>query len=164
MDTDAGPVLIAVDLGLRTGVAAFGPDGRLLAHRSMHLPDRSALRRAVPRVLRELGPPAHVVVEGDRALGTIWGRAAARHGAPVRGVAPERWREALLHPSEVRGGRAKGVADRVARQIIDWSGMARPTSLRADVAEAICIGLWGCMAVGWLDELPRELRRENRGR
>ncbi|MBC8076709.1 MAG: hypothetical protein H7Y32_11595, partial [Chloroflexales bacterium] len=46
-----------------------------------------------------------------------------------------------------------------ARRVIAWAGAPRPTSLRHDAAEAILIGLWGALEVGWLPALPPELRR-----
>jgi hypothetical protein len=52
---------------------------------------------------------------------------------------------------------AKRTAAEVARRIIEWSGAPRPTSLRHDAAEAILIGLWGAIVLGWLDR--REARR-----
>ena len=45
-----------------------------------------------------------------------------------------------------------------ARRIIEWSGAPRPTSLRHDAAEAVLIGFWGVLEVGWLDAVPPELR------
>jgi hypothetical protein len=100
---EGGPRLLAVDLGLKTGLAAYGADGRLL-------------------------------------------------------------RYVLLHPSERRDGQAaKRNADRLARAVIEWSGAARPTSLRHDAAEAVCIGLWGVLEVGWLAGLPAELSTRSRG-
>jgi hypothetical protein len=41
--------------------------------------------------------------------------------------------------------------------VIEWSGAARPTSLRHDAAEAILIGLWGLLEAGWMGRLPDEL-------
>lgn len=38
--------------------------------------------------------------------------------------------------------------------MIDWSGARRPTSLRHDAAEAIMIGLWGVLHLGWLVPSP----------
>jgi len=40
-----------------------------------------------------------------------------------------------------------------------WSGARRPTSLRDAAAEAILIGLWGALEVGWLAALPEAVRR-----
>ena len=55
--------------------------------------------------------------------------------------------------------RLKEKAEALARTVIDWSDAPRPTSLRHDAAEAILIGLWGVLEVGWLEELPGALRR-----
>ena len=42
----------------------------------------------------------------------------------------------------------------LARRVIEWCGAPRPTSLRHDAAEAILIGLWGVLELGWVDALP----------
>jgi hypothetical protein len=161
---DQGGALLAVDLGLRTGLALYADDGRLRRYRSQHFGSRDALRRAASRALDEAGDLRHLVVEGDAALARIWGRAAQRAGAAVHPVTAERWRGALLHPSQRRDpAAAKRSADRLARAVIEWSGAARPTSLRHDAAEAICIGLWGVQAVGWLVALPPEIDPARRG-
>jgi hypothetical protein len=127
----------------------------LRRYRSQHFGSKDALRRAAPRTVADAGEVRHLVVEGDLALARIWGRAGERAGARLQLVAAERWRTALLHPSQRRDAAgAKRSADRLARTVIDWSGAPRPTSLRHDAAEAICIGLWGVWRVGWLPELP----------
>jgi hypothetical protein len=147
--------LVAVDLGLRTGIAVYGADGRLRTYRSQHFRNRDALRRGVRRILQEAGAVTHLVLEGDLQLGRIWEHAAARMSAAVHRVAPEQWRALLLHPLQRRDGpTAKRSADALAREVIGWSGVARPSSLRHDAAEAVCIGLWGVHVVGWLEPLP----------
>jgi hypothetical protein len=152
-------MLLAVDLGLRTGLALYGRDGRLRRYRSQNFGSRARLKRGATRVLREVEDLEWLVVEGDRTLGRIWGREAERRGARWLEVTPERWRAAILHPSERRSGAsAKDAADTLARAVIGWSGAPRPTSLRHDAAEAVLIGLWGVVAVGWLDSVPRDLR------
>lgn len=157
-------LLLAVDLGLRTGIAVYGADGRLRTYRSQHLGSRGALRRIAARVVAEAGGIRHLVVEGDTALARIWEREARRAGAAVHAVSAECWRAALLHPSQRRDGpTAKREADRLARDTIAWSGAPRPTSLRHDAAEAICIGLWGVRRVGWLEVLPPVLDKARRG-
>jgi hypothetical protein len=164
MTDTAGPRLLAVDLGLKSGLATFGADGRLRTYRSSNFGTRERLRRGAPRALADAGPVDVLVVEGDVALARVWGRAAERVGARVLTVHAERWRTALLHPSERRDGpTAKRNADRLARAVIDWSGAARPTSLRHDAAEAVCIGLWGVLEVGWLEALPPALSTRHRG-
>jgi hypothetical protein len=110
--------------------------------------------------LKELPGLAWLIVEGSGPLAEIWTREAERRQVAVRQVRPEEWREALLWPREQRSGpEAKQNADQLARQVIEWSGARRPTSLRHDAAEAILIGLWGVLQVGWLENLPAEVRR-----
>lgn len=154
------PNLLAIDLGLRTGLALFGEDGRLRWYRSTNFGNRDRLKRGVQSVLNEVYDLAWLVAEGDRKLFEHWSREALRRGAEVRLVSAEIWRPRLLYAREQRHSRdAKGAADVLARQVIQWSGAPRPTSLRHDAAEAILIGLWAVLEIGWLAALPAELGR-----
>ena len=169
MDSDNTPspnpssALLAVDLGLRTGLAVYDRNGRLQSYSSRNFGSRERLKRGAEATLRETGDIAWLIVEGDAALGRIWARAAERRGAQTVSVPAERWREALLHPSERRSGvQAKRAADTLAKLVISWSGLARPTALRHDAAEAILAGLWGCLGVGLLAEVPPPLRLQQR--
>jgi hypothetical protein len=150
--------LVAVDLGLRTGVAVYDGGARLLRYSSRNFGTRTRLRGGADAVLREVGRVDVLVVEGDRALGEVWAARARRRGATTLEVTPERWRSRLLHARERRSGQvAKAAADTLARRTIELLGDRRPTSLRHDAAEAVLIGLWGCLELGWLDELPPAL-------
>ena len=152
--------LLAVDLGLRTGLALYGEGGRLVWYRSQNFGTATRLRRAVHGVLHELPDLRWLVLEGGGNLAEIWEREAARRGVEVRRISAEVWRQSLFHPREQRtGARAKTSADPFARRVIEWSGAARPTSLRHDAAEAILIGFWGALHVGLLDAVPPGLRR-----
>lgn len=152
------PSLLALDLGLRGGLAIYGSDGRLLCYRSHSFGTVSRLKKAVWGVLSEVEELAYVVVEGDLRLAHIWGRAAKKRGAELLVVTPEAWRARLLFARERQTGPlAKSHAGRVARAVIAWSGRKAPTSLRHDAAEAIAIGLFGVLEVGWLPSIPREL-------
>ena len=66
------PTLLAVDLGLRSGLAHFAADGRLLMYRSTHFGSVKSLKKGVPGIFKSLGHVEHVVVEGDRNLGEVW--------------------------------------------------------------------------------------------
>lgn len=154
------PNLLAIDLGLRAGFALYGEDGRLRWYRSTNFGTRTRLRRAVPALLDEVYDLAWVVAEGDRGLYEVWAREALRRGAEGRLIGAERWRPALYYAREHRGRAvAKETAGILARQVIEWSGAPRPTSLQHHAAEAILIGLWGVIEVGWLDRVPLELGR-----
>ncbi|HEV2734707.1 MAG TPA: hypothetical protein VGV85_07700 [Longimicrobiaceae bacterium] len=151
--------LLAVDLGLRTGLALFGDDGRLRWCRSQNFGSVTRLKRGIHGVLSEVPALAWLVAEGDRHLFELWEREAARRGAGARRVGPETWRPRMLLAREQRSGaQAKQSADAAARRIIEWSGAPRPPSLRHDAAEAVLIGFWGVLEVGWLDAVPPELR------
>jgi len=150
--------LLAVDLGLRTGLALYGGDGRLRWYRSRHFGTPAGLRRAVHRLLGELPDLAWIVLEGGGPLAEVWAREAQRRGVAVRRTCAEQWRAELLYPREHRNGtRAKRSAGELARRVIDWSDARRPTSLRHDAAEAILIGLWAVLEVGWLDAPPADM-------
>jgi hypothetical protein len=151
--------LLAVDLGLRAGLARFGGDGRLLSYRSHNFGSLARLRRGAPALLAEGGGLTHLVVEGGGDIAEVWLRAAERRGLAVLQIGAEAWRERLLYPREQRSGeQAKQHADELARRVIAWSGAPRPTSLRHDAAEAILIGLWAALELGWLERVPPELR------
>jgi hypothetical protein len=150
--------LLAVDLGLRTGLARFGPDGRLAWYRSQHFGTRDALRRGVHGLLAADPDLSHLVLEGGGPIADIWIKAAERRGLVTLAIAAECWRARLLDPKGLADrDRAKRDADALARRVIAWSGAARPTSLRHDAAEAVLVGLWGVLELGWLASLPPEL-------
>lgn len=151
--------LLAVDLGLRTGLALYGGDGRLRWYRSQNFGTRARLKRGAYGVLSDLTDCKIVVMEGGGDLARPWEQAARRLDIATCQISAERWRDRLLSPSQRRGTAvAKASADDVARQMIEWSGTEAPTSLRHDAAEAILIGLWGVLAAGWLDDVPAPVR------
>jgi len=153
-------ILLAVDLGVKTGLALYGQNGRLLWYRSQNFGSAERLRRGVRGVLDTLPHLAWLVLEGGGPLADIWIHAATRRHIPIRQISAEAWRRQFLYAREQRSGvQAKESATELARRVITWSGARRPTSLRDDAAEAILIGLWGTLAVGWLAHLPEAIRR-----
>ena len=154
-------MLLAVDLGLRTGLALYGRDGRLVSYRSQNVGSRARLRRAADTILRDHATAERVVLEGGGDLATLWVKAGQRAGRRVRVIDAGEWRRLLLLPRERRTGvGAKGAADGLARAVIEWSGASRPKgSLRHDAAEAIAVGLWGVIDAGWLAGVPEAVQR-----
>ena len=151
--------LLAIDLGLRTGLALYDETGHLLWYRSHHYGSIAHLKRAIYPLIQEIEGLAWLIIEGDRLLAEKWERVALKKGVSVRIIGAEAWRTRLLYAREQRSGSdAKRHADAQARKIIEWSEAPRPTSLRHDAAEAILIGIWGLLEVGWLKELPPVLR------
>jgi hypothetical protein len=152
--------LLAVDLGLRTGLALYGHNGRLLWYRSKNFGSKDRLRRGVRGLLAEIPDLRWMVLEGDKALAEIWERETKGRDISVRRVSAEEWRGRLLYAREQSSGvKAKQSADQMARKIIEWSGAPRPTSLRHDAAEAVLIGLWGLLHAGWLKRIPAGVRK-----
>jgi hypothetical protein len=151
--------LLAVDLGLRTGFALYGDDGLLRWYRSQNYGTAGRLRRGAAAQLDALPDLAWLVLEGGGALAELWRREGERRGVGVLVTGAEAWRQRLLLAREQRtGAQAKQVADGIARRVVAWSGARSPTSLRHDAAEAILVGLWGVLEVGWLAALPPALR------
>lgn len=149
------PELLAVDLGVRTGLACFGDDGRLRWYRSTNFGSTARLRRGVVGVLAQVSDLARLALEGRGEIADIWTRTAEKRGVAVQCISAETWRQALLHPRQQRSGEdAKRHADELARRVIEWSGAPRPTSLRHDAAEAILLGLWAVCDCGWLTQRP----------
>lgn len=135
--------LLAIDLGLRCGWAAFDGTGRLLGYGSRHFGNRAALRKAIPQILGQYPQLRSLIVEGGGDLFVPWEKEAARRGILLRQVMGEVWRESILRPSQrTTGADAKEAADDLARKVIERSGARRPTSLRHDAAEAILVGVW----------------------
>lgn len=147
--------LLSVDLGLKTGLALYGDDGRLVWYRSQNYASVKRLKPAVYGLLNELPDISHLVIEGGGQLADIWAREAGRRNIPLLRIDAETWREAFLYHREQRSGKqAKHHAGILAKQVIEWSGAKRPTSLRHDAAEAILAGLWAVVHIGWLEAPP----------
>jgi hypothetical protein len=150
-----------VDLGLRSGLACYGPDGRLQWYRSTNFGTRARLKRGAYTLLSDAHaagqPVTRLIVEGGGDLAPPWLHEATRRGIFTHQIHALAWREAFLLDREQRSGKdAKRHADRLARQVIAWSDLPKPTSLRHDAAEAIMIGLFGVVEAGLVDrtELP----------
>jgi hypothetical protein len=148
--------LLAVDLGLKTGLALYGEDGRLRWYRSKHFGSTASLKRAVYGIVNENPDLVMLVIEGGGNIAEIWEHEAQKRGITVRRITAEDWRKPLLFSREQRtGAMAKERAAWLADAVIAWSGLKRPTVPRHDAAEAILIGLWGVLEAGWLEGLPQ---------
>lgn len=133
----------------------YSEDGKLLWYRSTNFGSKARLRKGASAVLDKAGPTKRLVIEGGGDLSLPWIHEAERRGIKVRMIQAHVWRNELLHSRQQRSGLdAKKHADALARRIISWSGTRKPTSLRHDAAEAICVGMWGVIDLGWLKRLP----------
>lgn len=152
--------LLAVDVGVRTGLALWGDDGRLRWYRSQNFGSAARLRRAVPAILEGERDLARLVLEGGGPIERIWRGEAEGRRLAVQQVSAEDWRALFLYPRDQRSGvDAKRAAGDLARRIIAWAGARRPTSLTHDAAEAIAVGLWGAVSAGWIRALPSHILR-----
>ncbi|TYO98581.1 hypothetical protein EDC39_106187 [Geothermobacter ehrlichii] len=148
-------MLLAVDIGVRCGLACYGRDGRLRWYRSSNFGDAARLRRAIPGLLDAIDGLEWLACEGGGSLAALWLRQAEQRELQVLLCQAADWRQRLLLPRQRRsGGLAKEQAGILARKVIGWSGTRRPSSLRHDAAEAILIGLYAVVRIGWLDAFP----------
>lgn len=145
--------LLAVDVGLHTGLAFFDDNGRLLWYRSHHLSAPAKLKKMAGTLLRLPPEPTHIYLEGGGPLADIWLREAGKLALPVYRVTAEQWRTRFFHARQHKnGGMAKKQAEGLARIVIRRLGGRNPTRLRHDTAEAILIGYYGLQELGWLDK------------
>lgn len=149
---------VGVDLGLATGIAVYGRDGRLESVRSRTFQSRDALRAAAGAILDEIPHVHSMIGEGGGELAEVWLRAARHRGIHARTVHAHEWRPSFLYPREQRdGAAAKAHAMRLAAQVVVWSETkgVSAAALGHDAAEAILVGLFGVVQAGWLREMPR---------
>ena len=151
--------LLAVDLGLKTGLALYDREKGLQWYRSQNFGSPSRLKRGVQNILQNTSDVVHIVIEGGGGLADIWISVAERRKINVIHIGAEKWRQELLYDRQHRSGLlAKRHADSIARRVIEIYGASRPTSLRHDAAEAILIGLWATRKVGWIKDFPKGIK------
>lgn len=147
--------LLSVDVGLHTGLALFSEHPRLLWYRSHHIASPAKLKKMIGKLLRETPQPTHLYLEGGGPLAELWLREAEKLAIRTEQIHAQQWRERLFYDRQHRSGsQAKKEADGLARQVIEQLGGKKPTTLRHDTAEAILIGLYGLLQLGWLGDWP----------
>lgn len=144
--------LLAVDVGLHTGLAFFSEQGQLLWYRSHHLPTPQKLKKLIAKLLRSHPRPTHLYIEGGGLLADLWINAAANLSIPCQQIQAEQWRSLLFYPRQhTSGSLAKREAGELARQVIAKTGAKKPTQLRHDTAEAILVGYYALQQLGWIN-------------
>ena len=152
--------LLALDVGLRAGLALFGENGRLHWYRSHNFGSAARLKRGAASILQGLPALTWLALEGGGPLANVWLAEAERRGVQTLQIGAEIWRERLLLPRDQRSGeQAKQRADDLARRIIAWSGAPRPRSLRRGPPEALAFGLRPPLELTLLPEIPAAIRR-----
>lgn len=147
--------LLAVDAGVRMGLALFDRQGRLAWCRSHNLGNISRLKKAASGTLFGLPELEYVVVEGGGQTAGVWEYAAKKRGLTFLLIQADRWRPDFLLPRERQSGhKAKAAARALVEKIMRAEGWSSPTPPRHDAAEAALIGLWAVIHLGWR-EMPR---------
>ena len=173
-------LLLAVDLGLKSGVALFGRDGTLLRYEQFHFEKKSLVEAAKHLVEswestvnevdeEEGGLPhriTHIALEGANGY-MLQAWADARSDLSILRVPPEEWRADLLLAKErTSGSNAKAASRLIARQIVDDFGVMsnHQGKFTTDVAEAVCMGFYVGRKLGWIEEREPAVRRFMNGK
>lgn len=151
--------LLAIDLGVKTGLALFNDQGKLVWYRSHNYGNKRRLKNNISEIFHSLPGLSNLVIEGGGPIAELWKSKAVRYNLPTIQVFAEEWRKELFFDRQIRNGpMAKQNAIVMARKVVTWSGIKKATAMRHDTAEAILVGLWGVMKTGWLTEIPAELK------
>lgn len=138
--------LLAVDAGIRTGLALFNDSGKLVWYRSHNMGSLSSLKKAVYPLLKSIGNLSFLVIEGGGPIVRVWLNAATKLGISTQQIDAAVWRRDILYQREYRNGpQAKASAIHRAQQVIELSGAPSQNTPTHDAAEAILIGLWAFM-------------------
>ena len=147
--------LLAVDAGIKTGLALYDHHVNLCWYRSHNMGSLTSLKRASYNILRSTQNLAYLVIEGGGPITEAWIKEAKKLNITVIQTDAGKWRPNLLYNREQRSGiKAKQTAIIMAQRIISQSCSKSKNTPTHDAAEAILIGLWGCMQTGWLQKLP----------
>ncbi len=147
--------LLSVDIGLHTGLALFSSNQELLWYRSHHLSTPAKLKKLIASLLRQTPRPNYIYLEGGGQLVDIWKKEAEKLSIPTRQLHADQWRRTLFYRRQHSNrSQAKKEAEITARKVINALGGKKPTSLRHDTAEAILIGLFALLELGWVHEWP----------
>ncbi|MDD2632279.1 hypothetical protein EOM75_02730 [Candidatus Falkowbacteria bacterium] len=151
--------LLAVDLGVKTGLALFSSDGRLLWHRSQNFGNKTRLRKAIPWIVSLEENITYIVIEGGGPLLKLWDAYLEKRNIEVLHIMAEEWRRALLLSREQRkGAQAKENAVRYAGIIIQKISNQKTLVTNNNAAEAILIGTWAMEKLGWINSAAALLR------
>lgn len=149
--------LLAVDAGIRTGLALYSQEGKLVWYRSHNMGSISSLRKAVYHLLKSVECLSYLVVEGGGPITSAWLHTATKLGIEALQTDAGIWRKEIFSMGKYRNSNiAKESAIRLAHQIILLSEAPSYNLPTHDAAEAILIGLWGCKKINWIEKYPFE--------
>jgi hypothetical protein len=151
--------LMSVDLGVKTGVAFFNSQGKLLWHKSQNFGNKVRLKKGIPYLLETEDPVDYLIIEGGGPLVKIWDNVLIKRNIEVIHIMADEWRHELLFNREQRSGKqAKEMALRYARNVVDNMGLKKIAVVNNDAAEAILIGLYAMQKIGWINNASSYFR------
>jgi Icc-related predicted phosphoesterase len=180
MSDEGGELLLAVDLGLRTGLSLYNDMGKLIRYENFQFDSADDLKNAASRILHEWEADAssssgsqtwaitRIAIEGgDPPLREAWHQAANGKQALLY-VKPEEWRADLLTGKEkLNGENAKAASRLIARQIVADYGDAvlelHDGKFQTDMAESVLLGLHVARRLGWVPAKDPPVRRYTNG-
>lgn len=143
--------ILGIDLGIKTGLAHFLENGKLISYWSHNFGTRNKLRKGVYTILTNIARERQIkciVIEGSKIFAKPWTNMAKRLNVDCHIVEPHIWREQLFGKKDITSQDAKKKATVYARKIIINSGLSPPKYLNHNAAEAILIGFWGVINFG----------------
>lgn len=157
------PLLMAVDLGLRTGVCLLDQQGRILQYAQFHYDTTDALCKGAEKLLKEWQEEynrvngayiSHLAIEGsDPPVLDAWRTAASKLRRPpaILYVRPEEWRSDMLsHADQQSGALAKEASERLAEALLHQQEQDSGGAVATDVAESILLGVHVARRLGWV--------------
>lgn len=184
VEEGVGQLLLAIDLGLRTGISLFNDRGELLRYDYIHLTDVDELHDHAARLMMEWENGANTDSEktGERWQLTCialegsepshfeaWREAAMDTDLEIPeiiSVRPDEWRSEFLERKEsISGKKSKEAARLIARQVVsDYGVMDNHVGrFKTDAAESIVMGMFVARRLGWVKREPAVRRYSNGG-
>jgi hypothetical protein len=176
-DQNHRSLLLAVDLGLKSGISLYSQDGILLRYEQFNFV-LETLHQEITAILNtwetetntdesatesDAWKITHVAIEGgDTSLLSTWSEALP--DISLLRVSPEEWRSELLTKNERQSGPSAKAASRlIARQFVEDFGQMELHSGKfpTDVAESILLGMYCCRKLGWSARDPAVRRYSN---
>lgn len=145
--------ILAVDAGVRTGMALFDTKGTLIWYGSHNYGKRQSLKKAVSDVLKK-HQVRWLILEGGGDIVDIWEGQAKKMGIAFLHLHAMEWRSAVLHGKDWETNFAKEQAIKWARKIIGYCGGRQQKTIRHDAAEAIICGFYMLIKEGIIQPPP----------
>ena len=145
---------MAVDLGVKTGLAVYNSNGDLINYKSRNYGNAKRLKKAIYQILKEQENLHFLYLEGGGKLDKYWVKQAAKLGIEIKQLHAETWRKKLFpkHQAYYHSKPVKTYAEKQAKEILKAHAFPIPENLNKDVSEAILIGLYGCIEQGWINK------------